>query len=103
MKYLMLYVILGASMNLMAQAKPEVSASEPTKAPEALTPMEITALQTVFTQVQKDVQVLHEFEAEVAKNHPGYHVDERAGDLVKDVPPVVKEKPAPVEAKPEKK
>jgi hypothetical protein len=49
--------------------------------------METAALQTVFTQIQKDVQILHEFEAEIAKNHPGYHIDEQSGTLTKDILP----------------
>lgn len=38
-------------------------------------------------------QATHLVEAEIAKAHPGYHLDEMTGTLAKDAPPV-KDKPA---------
>ena len=74
---------------LMAQtAKPTTPAPTAPKA-EEVTPLEKSGLQTIAREYQQILQELSQANIDVAKNHPGYHLDPKnplSGVLVKDEP-----------------
>jgi hypothetical protein len=87
---LSLSILLAASLAAFGQAPTSPSTppavAAPTSAP-SLTPLEASGIHAIFLAINTDLQTLHEAETEITKNHPGYHLDEASGSLVKDVPP----------------
>lgn len=84
---ILLIVAIGAAGQTPEKSAPSTppAVAAPTSAP-SLTPLEASGIHAIFQAINTDLQTLHEAETEIAKNHPGYHLDEASGSLVKDAP-----------------
>jgi hypothetical protein len=85
-----LAIILAISGGALAQAPPPIAPSQPAQ----LTMTEKVALQSIAEKlkvVNEQMKVAREalvqVEGEIAKNHPGFHLNESNGELVKDAAP----------------
>lgn len=79
--------VLLLAVPLAAQTAPPKEAPKPT---EQLTALEKAGLSTILKEYQQVLQELSQANIDVAKNHPGYHLDPKAplsGVLVKDEAP----------------
>jgi len=80
--------VLALATSLAAQT---AAPKDPPKPKEELTSLEKAGLGTILKEYQQVLQDLSQANIDIAKSHPGYHLDSKAplsGVLVKDEPKV---------------
>lgn len=101
MKTLGIAVLLMASSMIVAQAPPAQPNPVQTVPVETVPPTktELLALSAVREELSKAIGDVNEVAQDIAKNHPGYHLNVNTAQIEKDAPKETPKVPEKVEPK----